>query len=62
MEDDLNLFCKWKTTSIFFNGRRPQFFNMEDNLIFFEWKTTLYSLKLEDDLISFENGRQPHFL
>ena len=26
MEDDLNSFCTWKTTSIYFvNGRRPQF-------------------------------------
>jgi hypothetical protein len=51
MEDDLNLFCKWKTTSIYFvNERRPQIFKIEDNFISFingrnpqlicKWKTT----------------------
>jgi hypothetical protein len=31
MEDNLNLFCKWKTTSIYFvNGRQPQFFSGGD--------------------------------
>ena len=34
MEDDLNFFGKWKTTSTFLaNGRRPQLFGqMEDDL------------------------------
>ena len=41
MEDDLNIFYKWKLTFIFFNGRRPHFsvngrgpqlFQMEDNI------------------------------
>ena len=42
MEDYLNI-MKWITTSIFLNGRRPQFF--------FKWKTTSIFLKMEDDLI-----------
>jgi hypothetical protein len=34
MEDDLNFWAKWKTTSIFGqNGRRPQFLGkMEDDI------------------------------
>jgi hypothetical protein len=53
MEDDLNLFYKWKTTSIYFvNGRPPKFFYLEDDFVF---------LQMEDDLISFVVGRPPHF-
>ena len=33
MDDDLNLFCKWKTTSNFVNGRQPQIFLMEDDFV-----------------------------
>jgi hypothetical protein len=47
MEDNLNLFCKRKTTSIYFL--------MEDNLnLFCKCKTTT--------LICFLNGRQPQFI
>jgi hypothetical protein len=48
MEDDLNLFCKWKMTSTFL---------MEDNLNLLIWMMTSYFLKMEDSLISFVNGR-----
>jgi hypothetical protein len=45
MEDKLNNFKKWKTNGrrphIFENGRRPQFFLMEDNRIFNKLKMTL---------------------
>ena len=53
MEDDLKLFCKWKTTSsdfvnethlnVFCPGRRPGFIlKMEDDLnLFCKWKTIL---------------------
>ena len=43
MEDDLNCWAKWKTTSIFGkNGRRPQLLGkIEDDLNFLaKWKTT----------------------
>jgi sRNA-binding regulator protein Hfq len=50
MEDDY-FFCKWKTTIFLVNGRC--LFFLVDDLIF---------LKMEDDLNSFENGRQPQFI
>ena len=62
MEDDLKLFCKWKTTSsdfvnkihfyVFFPGGRPGLIlKIEDYLnLFCKWKKTL---------IYFENGSQP---
>ena len=68
MEDDLTLYCKWKTrnrtttkfccqwkmTSFFFvNGRQPPFFG--------QWRTTSIVLLMEDDLNIFFNGRQPQF-
>ena len=43
MEDDLNFYAKWNTTSIFWqNGKRPQYFGkMEDDInILAKWKTT----------------------
>jgi hypothetical protein len=56
MEDDLNFFQKWKTTSIFSkmeddlhffkNERRPHFFPQK-------WKTTPILSKMEDDLYFF---------
>jgi hypothetical protein len=46
MEDDLNLFCKWKTTS---------------NL-FCKWKMTSIYFLMEDDLSLFSNGRRPQFI
>ena len=61
MKDNLN---------IFFNGRRPQFLEMEDDLIFLEIEDDLNFLKMEDDLICFkmeddlnflENGRRLKF-
>ena len=50
MEDDLNIFFKWKTTSIFFeNGRRPQSFKNESwqmkfkvKQYFFDWRWLWY--------------------
>jgi hypothetical protein len=34
MEDNLNLFCKWMMTSIYFvNGGQPQIFVMEDDFV-----------------------------
>ena len=45
MEEDLNCWVKWKTTSIFWkNGRRPQYFG-----------------KMEDDLNCKINGRRPKY-
>jgi hypothetical protein len=63
MEDDLNIFGKWKTTSHFLqmeddlnfvqNGRRPQFIS--------KWKTTSIFYKMEDDLKFKTNGRRLQF-
>ena len=62
MEDDLKLFCNWKTTSsdfvnerhlyVFCPGGRPGLIlKIEDDLnIFCKWKKTL---------INFENGNRP---
>ena len=63
MEDNLNLFCKWKTTSIldkrkttsffFINGRRPQILEKERVPQF---------LGNERRPQILENGRGPQFL
>ena len=43
MEDELNFYFKWKTTSTFFvNGRRPT--------KFCKWKTNWFFLQMEDNL------------
>ena len=63
MEDDLN---------IFENERRPQFFQLKDDLNFvlvnlrklifgMQHCFNLTRLNMEDDLNLFENGRQPIF-
>ena len=62
LEDDLNSFWKWKTTSIFQkmeddlrfskNGRQPKFKEMEDYFIL--WK-------MDTDLSFLNNGKQPQF-
>ena len=41
MEDDLNIFSK---------GRRPKYFQMEDDLNFFQMKDDLIFFQIEDDL------------
>jgi hypothetical protein len=51
MEDDLTFEV---------NGRRPPFFF--NFLIFWKWKTTLNTLKMEYDLNCFENGRRSKFI
>ena len=58
MEEDLNLFCKKKTTSIYFvNGRRPQYiFKWKTISIILEWKTNTKILKMADDL---KKSKQP---
>ena len=73
MEDNLNLFFKWKTISFYFvNGRQPQFiFQMEDDLnLFCKMKMlSIYFVNgrqpnyfaMEEDLLFFENGRLSHF-
>ena len=43
MEDGLNFFFKWKTTSFFQSERRQKKIKMEDDLIFF--------FKLEENII-----------
>ena len=52
MKDNLNLFCKWKTTLIIFiSESRPQLILlMEDNLKFQLEDDLLIYLKMEDDL------------
>jgi hypothetical protein len=53
MEDYLNFFGKWKTTSISGYGRRPQFFQ--------EMETTSIFQEMEDDLSFSGNGRRLKF-
>ena len=51
MEDDLIFIKKERRPQFFQNGRQPQFFVMEDALIFFQkWRTTSIFSKKEDDL------------
>ena len=60
MEDNLNFFAKWKTTSIFLqNGKQPQYFGkFEGNLnILAKWKTTSILRKMEDNL-NFKNNER----
>jgi hypothetical protein len=40
-------FLKWKTASIFDNGRRPHFFKIKDDLSF-EWKSTSNTCRQPD--------------
>ena len=49
MEDDLNFSKMEDNLNFCKNGRCPQFFG--------KWKMTSIFLKIEDDLIFFENGR-----
>ena len=64
MEDDLNFFE---------NGRRPHFWEIKNDLKYFQMEVNLNILvngrqpfskqtrrNIEDDLNFFENGRQPH--
>ena len=63
MEDDLNIFGKWKTTSHFLqmeddlnfvqNGRQPKFVTKR--------KTTSILRIMEDNLNFKNNGRRPQF-
>ena len=53
MEDDLNFWWKWKTTSIFQET--------EDDLSFRKWKTTSILQEMEEDLNFSENWSPPQF-
>ena len=44
-EDYLNFFSMQDNLNLFSNERLPHFFQKEDDLIFFKWKTTSFSFK-----------------
>ena len=63
MEDNLNLKKMEDNINFLENGRRPQFFTMEDDLKYLkieERKKTSISL-MEDEFNFFLNGRRPDF-
>ena len=52
-----NMKGEWKTTSIFFYGRQPQFFfKRKTTPIFLCNKDDLNRIQMEDDLNTFQNG------
>ena len=62
MEEDLNLFCKWKTTCFLSKWKETLFFfKLMMTLFFVKWKMTSFFWKMEDGLIFLENGRRPQF-
>jgi predicted ABC-type exoprotein transport system permease subunit len=63
MEDDLTFSNKWKTISTFLKMKDNHiYFQMEDNLNLFKWKTILYFFPSNGRQYIFANIRSPIFV